>query len=486
MTPTPEQLAIIEAATSSAANLAVIARAGTGKTSTLVLLAEALAPTPILTLAFNKAIAMEMERRLPPNCEAKTLHGLGYKAWAQFFRRRLTLDKGKVYRLTKTAITEWEEADERQALFDEFGDIMNFIRLGKSNGWIPNEADTPFRPLLTDEEFFAALPRRLTPPEEDIIKTVSYLSARENLQGTIDFDDMILAPALHPSVRWPSFPVTLIDEAQDLSPLNHHILRKLVRRDRIIAVGDPFQAIYGFRGASTQSMAQLIEAFDMQPHHLTVTFRCAASIVENARWRAEDLKAFDTTRLGEVRRPVTWSPDDLEPGHAIICRNNAPLLSMAIRLIKVGLLPELSSGDIGKMIEKVMKKLGKPATIRASALILLDEWKEKELRRATRDGAGKVHDLYACIRVVLNETDTIGDALAYLHHLLSREGRIHLMTGHKAKGLEFDTVWFLDPHLCKIKKEQDANLKYVIETRAKNTLSYVSSDSFEDEVPEEE
>ena len=40
---------------------------------------------------------------------------------------------------------------------------------------------------------------------------------------------------------------------------------------------------------------------------------------------------------------------------------------------------------------------------------------------------------------MLERTKTLGDAIAYLEHLLARDGRIHLMTGHKAKGLEFDT-----------------------------------------------
>jgi ATP-dependent exoDNAse (exonuclease V) beta subunit len=52
------------------------------------------------------------------------------------------------------------------------------------------------------------------------------------------------------------------------------------------------------------------------------------------------------------------------------------------------------------------------------------------------------------------------------------------MTGHKSKGLEFNRVWFLDPGLCRIDRDQDANIKYVIETRAKDFLAYVSTETF--------
>jgi len=71
-TPTPEQEEIVAAAVETTHNLAVIARAGAAKTTTLILMAEALSKTDILSLAFNKKIAEEMAEKLPPNCEAKT------------------------------------------------------------------------------------------------------------------------------------------------------------------------------------------------------------------------------------------------------------------------------------------------------------------------------------------------------------------------------------------------------------------------------
>ena len=81
------------------------------------------------------------------------------------------------------------------------------------------------------------------------------------------------------------------------------------------------------------------------------------------------------------------------------------------------------------------------------------------------------------MNIMIRQTNTLGEAIEYLEALLSRKGRIYLMTGHKSKGLEFDRVWFLDKDLCRIERDQDANIKYVIETRAKTQLAYVTSDS---------
>jgi superfamily I DNA/RNA helicase len=97
VTPTPEQLAIIEAAQHSTDNLLVSALAGAAKTSTLVLIAEALPDVDILCLAFNKKIATEMQERLPKNCKAMTLNSLGHRTWGDATGRRIRIESSKTY-----------------------------------------------------------------------------------------------------------------------------------------------------------------------------------------------------------------------------------------------------------------------------------------------------------------------------------------------------------------------------------------------------
>ena len=483
-TPTPEQEAIVAAARDTNANLAVIARAGAAKTSTLVLIAEALSRTEILCLAFNKKIAEEMSERLPANCEAKTLHGLGYKAWWQFTRAKMKVNDKKVGDLLKAELDALSP-DDRSEAYEAFAETIDYIKKGKNAGWLPEDFIGHWKPLCDDASFFESLPMEPSSLQMDLVRRVSRTSFEMALRGEIDFDDMIFCPALC-SVSWPTPQLTLVDEAQDLSPINHHILKKIVKNRRIIAVGDPLQAIYGFRGADVESLPNLSKMFSMTELRLTISFRCGRKITENARWLAKDMRSPEWAKEGEVRRPISWSAAEIEEGDAIICRNNAPLFRMAIRMIERGLLPEISGRDIAGPLKKIMGNLGKPRDLRALALSALDDWKAKELRRA-RDGAeGAIHDKYDCIKVILEKTQTLGDAIAYLEHLLSREGRVYLMTGHKSKGLEFDRVWFLDPHLCRLEYEQDKNLKYVIETRAKLLLSYVSTDTFEPVTGEEE
>ena len=67
-------------------------------------------------------------------------------------------------------------------------------------------------------------------------------------------------------------------------------------------------------------------------------------------------------------------------------------------------------------------------------------------------------------------------AKAALDKVFNTSGPIKLMTGHKAKGLEFDTVYHLDPWIIKDERgDQEKNLRYVIQTRAKEAYYEIDS-----------
>lgn len=485
--PTPEQDAIVRAAVETTDNLAVIARAGAAKTSTLIFIARALSKTEILCLAFNKAIAEEMNKRLPKNCQARTLHSLGMRVWGQYTSKRGRVDGRKCYSILRGMIDEIDDQEEKNEAFGLMSEILQLVSQAKNDGFIPKHPQTSIaRSLLSEDDFYLSLPLEPAELEWELAQAVLIESFRQAREGDIDFDDMIYCPAIVSGCSWPTHPVTLIDESQDLSPINHHILKKLVKKNRIIAVGDPCQAIYGFRGALSDSMSRLIEKFDMETLNLTISFRCAKAITKAAQWRAPDMTWPEWATEGIVLRLDVWDSNMIKDGDAIICRNNAPLFGIAISLINEGRLPEIVGRDILKPLEKVLKSLGKDNMPAAGALEKLEEWENKQLKKA-RDGArGAIHDKARCLRLIIDKVDTLGNAKAYLLNLLQRSGRILLMTGHKSKGLEFDNVWFLDQHFCRIEHEQDANIKYVIETRAKKQLAYVQTANFQSMVTEEE
>lgn len=478
MTPTSEQAEIIHEAKTSTSNLIISALAGAAKTSTLVLIAKALPTTSILCLAFNKKIATEMQDRLPGNCQAKTLNSVGHKMWGDFLGKRLTLDDRKTYRLLKDLVDQLEPSEKAEA-YEVFSDLMRSIDGLKTAGWIPEGHFPHAQVLMTDNEAQEWLEEIPTGIEWDLIRAVSLLSLKEAFAGTIDFNDQILCSTIFPT-HFASFPLTMVDEAQDLSALNHVMLAKLVKKNRLIAVGDECQAIYGFRGAHEDSMEQLRKQFQMKSLTLSISFRCPVKVVEAARWRAPHMQWPEWAKPGEVTKLDRWDAPSLPSEAAIICRNNAPLFSIAIKLLKNGRYPQLIGNDIGKNLLKILNKFGKPDLPQAKVLQAIEEWEDAKLKKS-RD-PGKVSDQAECLRIFARQGKTLGDAVAYAQHIFDSSGPIKLMTGHKSKGLEFDDVFFLDQQLVGT-GGQEKNLRYVIITRAKESLTYILSEGFEDEEP---
>ena len=284
--------------------------------------------------------------------------------------------------------------------------------------------------------------------------------------GNIDYNDQIYMPALFGGT-FPQFPLVLVDEAQDLSPVNHRMLHKLVK-NRTIAVGDPWQSIYGFRGAQQNGMHHLMKKFSMSRCDLSVSFRCPQAIVENARWRVPHFKWH--REGGSVENLTTLSPMAIPDSAVILCRNNAPLFRVGFHLLEAGRSVSIAGSDIGPKVLGTMKKLGDAEIPKSETLDLIEHWRERRLEAKSK-GAGDIAD---CMRIFASYGNTLGQAISYAEHLFAQQGTIRLFTGHKAKGLEFPIVYHLDPWLIG-DDEQELNLRYVIQTRASENYYEINS-----------
>jgi len=479
--PTPEQVACIEAAASTKDNLLISALAGAAKTSTLVLMAAALPSEKILCLAFNRKIAQEMKERLPHNCTAQTLNSLGHRAWGAHLRKRLTLDDRKGYKIFQEWARENVPSEDADEFWEQGNELRNLIQSAKTAGWIPDAIykSSIHHRLMDDADFFAWADLELNELEERCVTECTIKSIELGVAGTIDYDDQILLSTCFRHASFEYYPTVMVDEAQDLSAINHAMLFKLSKagRARIIAVGDPCQAIYGFRGAHADSMDLLRERFKMRDLVLSTSFRCPRAIIRAAHWRAPHMRWPEWAIEGEVRSLSGWTVNDIPEIATILCRNNAPLFGLALKLILNGRYPELAGTDIGKRMQKIMSSFGSASMPMDHARLAADLWLERE--KAKRKDHDALEDLHACIAVFLGGEGTLGDACTALEAMLSRTGPIKLMTGHKSKGLEFPNVFILDQHLIR-DRGQDPNLLYVMMTRAQQTLTYVRSDCFID------
>lgn len=141
---------------------------------------------------------------------------------------------------------------------------------------------------------------RLPPPSADdmtalyesaaVYAAYSWLKQNDPQYGPVlDFDDW-LSKAVELLIRKPKFleslqqkcKVLIVDEAQDLNNLQWQLFGMLSKKtERYLLVGDDFQAIYAFRGASTdQFISKPDEGFELK--QMGINYRSGSNIVETA------------------------------------------------------------------------------------------------------------------------------------------------------------------------------------------------------------
>ena len=468
MDPTPEQQTILEGVAGSDTNLQINAYAGCGKTSTLGLI-ERSVKGPTLCLAFNKAVKEEMEERFGANTTVKTLNGLGHSVWAATCSSRPILNTDKCKAILREKVKALGKED-RDAAWEGFYEILAAVGLAKSLGYIPEGKFPAAKRLINRDELVARLEEKPTDLQLALLDATLHQSILSAYQGNIDFNDQIYMPGLFGG-SFPKFPLVLVDEAQDLSPTNHEMLLRM-RTSRIVSVGDPFQSIYQFRGACQDGMGRLASQFRMTELPLSVSWRCPSEVVKNARWRVPKFRW--SREGGRVERLGHLNFDDIPPGSAIICRNNAPLFSLAFSAISNGRSVSVAGSDLSAKLVGVMRRFGDSSLPRPSVLSAIDEWYFKRQEAGSKTAG----DAAECMRIFANKGKDLGQAIAYAEDIFKQKGSVRLTTGHKAKGLEWPHVYHLDPWLLG-DDEQELNLRYVIQTRAAEGYYEIESRNIE-------
>lgn len=212
---------------------------GTGKTKTLVDIcgAEAEKVNRILFLSYTKAAAQEAGSRVDDKVvNASTIHSLAYNAIGA--NRASVVDGKKLAEFGDVCgipFASQTTGDYEQQEGDEYMAVLAFARNRMTDPW---EAYDHFgRPGQHDrfKMFLDAYPKW------------------KNTYGYIDFDDML---ERLPHATCPAYPVVVLDEAQDCSPLQWRAFESVAKRaDRVYIAGDDDQAIYEWGGADPHGMA---------------------------------------------------------------------------------------------------------------------------------------------------------------------------------------------------------------------------------------
>jgi len=491
---TEQQQAFVDAVKNSRDNLALDARAGTGKTATLLEAVSQASEDRVLALAFNKSIADELRKKLPNKCKVQTFNGLGHTVWHKQIGRKPVVNQNKLYELTKEALEDFPECRR------QMGNIMRVVGAAKSMGIVPQNAPgspKPFTSRETLEEL--ADDEDLHSAHLPVIETILLKSIQAAWEGNIDFADQIYMPSIYrgPFPRG-QYDLLVVDEAQDLNPLQHLMVSKSMSKScRLIAAGDLYQAIYGFRGALAESLEQFIKDFNMQVFPITQTFRCPHAVVQDVSEHGHvlDFEAREDNEQGEVSYlPVgEWKPSMLEPRSVVLCRTNAPLFQLAMQRLVHGHPSVVHGRDLHKNLQRVLKDNWSDNINRLKTN--LENWSAKKIEEARLKGntnkESKVRDQYECLANIVAGSESSEQVWNTLDSLFSHgKGKVvEFATIHKVKGLEWQTVYLLSPETDSkmannsmiphpmAKKaweiKQEYNLEYVAQTRALKNLVYL-------------
>ena len=316
----------------------------------------------------------------------------------------------------------------------------------------------------------------------------------------IDFDDMIYAPAVK-KLNSERYDIVLVDEAQDLNHLQRYLLSEMIEPGGIlVAVGDAHQSCYAFRGADEMSMDNIQHDYSCVSYPLSISYRCPKSIVALAQTVYEEIESAPDAPEGSVEYPENWKIDDFTPGNFIICRNNAPIVGMAYKLIKNKIPAKVLGRDIGEGLIRLIRKLDQDGSL-VEMMTALVEWQSHQLELAHRKNPDDVrskdsiNDRFECISILATNPDikTVAELITTIDMMFANAAeekeavspnRVTLSTIHKAKGLEAETVFILDRHLISppwIRQEweftQERNISFIALTRSKDRLIFINSNS---------
>jgi DNA helicase-2/ATP-dependent DNA helicase PcrA len=494
--PSEYQSVVFEDVLNGEGNRVIEAVAGSGKTWTLIQsLIRLILSRPgngVLALfqAFNKHIAKELQEKLvTPRAKISTCHSFGLGILRSAWGKGFTVNSEKTKQVLFNRVFEFAilSKEEQRELYKMLSPIKHLISLAKGH---LVRSDMELQRVYKNfcDKFGVVVPANLTKDFETCLLETYRICLEDH--SMVDFDDMIFLPTFH-GFTIPTFPFVFIDESQDLNPAQQELVRLAGANGRVFAVGDRNQAIYGFAGADTDSIPNLIETLNAKVLPLSICYRCGRVIVELAKTIVPHIESSPDAIEGEIETiKVQDFEDTAKDGDFAVCRVTAPLVSHCLNFIKKGRKALVVGRSIGKELESVIKSLTTEVNTRIPEFVeLLGEWQSRQIEKLPPDASENrriaIIDKHDTLIALTDMCETVQDVLRNIDIIFSDESTqgVTLSTIHRAKGMEAKTVFILRPNLLphplakrEWELEQEKNLEYVAITRAKEKLVYVEGD----------
>ncbi|MCA6095930.1 UvrD-helicase domain-containing protein [Streptomyces sp. SCA3-4] len=465
LNPTVEQAAAVDAF-ATGTDLVLQAGAGTGKTSTLEMLAASDTGRRGVYVAFNRAVKDQAARRFPPSVKCSTGHGLAYGAVGRRYKHRFGGARTPAWK-TAELLGLRSSLTIGQCTFttNNLAYIVKetVLRYCQSADRELSERHVPKQRGAEDPQIHRVLASAVLPYAQRAWRD---LQRPDGDKLRVEHDHYLKVWQLtDPYIRGDYI---LLDEAQDTNPALEYVLKLQRDHAQLVLVGDSAQQIYSWRGAR-----DIMTGFDGTHLTLSQSFRFGPALAAEAnQWLTLTRSPLRLTghRATQTRVAPTDSPE------AILCRTNGGAMAEVLHQMDNGKYVAMAGGgDTLRKLAVAARDLKSGKGTRHPELFLFKSWGELQ-DYAENDPAGA--DLLPWVDLV----DDLGtEAVLEAVDRLGAENAcdVTVSTVHKAKGREWPSVRigedFAEPEPDALGRPGpiavgEARLAYVAITRARHHL----------------
>jgi len=273
----------------------VLAGAGTGKTRVITrriawLIDSGVPARSILSITFTNKAANEMKERVDALLQGRAAPDGGGRPWVSTFHsfctRLLREDIGLLGYAREFTI--YDEDDAETAVKEALTEVgaPDDLRPGAARGAISRWKSS----LVGPDQAYVEASRR---GHRQRLIAEAYRLYEKALRGclALDFDDLLLRALevlrVHEAARekWRRrFGFLQVDEYQDTNRIQYELVRILAGEARnVVAVGDPDQSIYSWRGADRRNIVDFTRDFpDARVVRLDRNFRSVQAVLDAA------------------------------------------------------------------------------------------------------------------------------------------------------------------------------------------------------------